>query len=143
MTDINMLLMSYAKYFPAQRIPEIKAELQRRSSNDAAQLLTMSYKDPMVALVLGLTLGSLGIDRFYIGDTNMGVLKLIFSIVAWCIFFISCGILFFIPFIWGISTSSLSWMQLKRRTTSNSCKTFSIYKEKRADMLFCITALLV
>ncbi len=102
MTDINMLLMSYAKYFPAQRIPEIKAELQRRSSNDAAQLLTMSYKDPMVALVLGLTLGSLGIDRFYIGDTNMGVLKLIFCIVAWCIFFISCGILFFIPFIWGI-----------------------------------------
>jgi TM2 domain-containing membrane protein YozV len=102
MTDINMLLMSYAKYFPAQRIPEIKAELQRRSSNDAAQLLTMSYKDPMVALVLGLTLGSLGIDRFYIGDTNMGVLKLIFNIVAWCIFFISCGILFFIPFIWGI-----------------------------------------
>jgi TM2 domain-containing membrane protein YozV len=34
-------------------------------------------KDPAVSLVLSLTLGSFGIDRFYIGNVILGILKLI------------------------------------------------------------------
>jgi TM2 domain-containing membrane protein YozV len=47
-------------------------------------------KNPVVALVLGLFLGGLGIDRFYIGSVGLGLLKLftlglfgILTIVDW------------------------------------------------------------
>lgn len=34
-------------------------------------------KDPTIALVLSLFLGGLGVDRFYLGDVGLGVLKLL------------------------------------------------------------------
>lgn len=34
-------------------------------------------KDRTVALVLSLLLGTVGVDRFYVGDTGMGILKLL------------------------------------------------------------------
>ena len=34
-------------------------------------------KDPAVALVLSITFGSFGIDRFYLGHVILGILKLI------------------------------------------------------------------
>ena len=35
------------------------------------------FKDPITALIISLLGGGFGIDRFYIGDTTSGVLKLI------------------------------------------------------------------
>ena len=46
---------------------------------------TVELKDPMTILLVSIFLGSLGIDRFMIGDTGMGILKLL---TAGC-----CGIL--------------------------------------------------
>lgn len=34
-------------------------------------------KDPTIAIILGIFLGYLGIDRFYIGDTGLGIGKLL------------------------------------------------------------------
>lgn len=48
------------------------------------------FKDPTTALIISIFAGNLGIDRFYIGDTGMGVGKLltcggfgIWAIVDW------------------------------------------------------------
>ena len=51
---------------------------------------TIELKDPTTILLVSIFLGSLGIDRFMIGDTGMGILKLltlgvcgIMTIVDW------------------------------------------------------------
>ncbi len=55
-----------------------------------SMLSTIELKDPVVILIISIFLGSLGIDRFMIGDIGLGVLKLltfgvfgIFTIIDW------------------------------------------------------------
>ena len=40
-------------------------------------LQVMQFKDPTICLIISLFAGSLGIDRFFIGDTGLGIAKLI------------------------------------------------------------------
>ncbi len=50
--------------------------------NDQQKMVFMSQyssekKDRTIALVLSLLLGTVGVDRFYVGDTGIGILKLL------------------------------------------------------------------
>ena len=40
-------------------------------------LSTIELKDPTTLLLVSIFLGTLGIDRFMLGDTGMGILKLL------------------------------------------------------------------
>ena len=40
-------------------------------------LHAIQFKDPTISLILSLLIGGWGIDRFYIGDTGLGIGKLI------------------------------------------------------------------
>jgi TM2 domain-containing membrane protein YozV len=50
----------------------------------------MQFKDPTTALIISIFGGAYGIDRFYIGDTGLGIVKLltcgglmVWTIVDW------------------------------------------------------------
>lgn len=47
------------------------------SEDKQATLAMAEFKDPTISLIISLLGGGLGIDRFYIGDTGLGVAKLI------------------------------------------------------------------
>ena len=71
---VDMFIMTNQKYLPAEKIVFIKQKL----------------KDPTTILLVSIFLGSLGIDRFMLGETGMGILKLltlglcgILTIVDW------------------------------------------------------------
>lgn len=77
--DINQasqLIALYGSKFPGYSIPQLNSLLQEMDYNTASMLLSQT-KDPTVSLIVSILLGSLGIDRFLIGDTVLGVLKLI------------------------------------------------------------------
>ena len=97
-----MLLMGNAKYFPTARIPEIKQTLEQLGPEKASQVMACGFKDPTTALILGVVVGTLGIDRFYIGDNTLGILKIVYLVISICIVLLSCGILFFVPWIWQV-----------------------------------------
>jgi len=44
---------------------------------DVASIIITQFKDPTMALILSVLVGSLGIDRFYIGDVGLGIGKLL------------------------------------------------------------------
>lgn len=57
-----------------QRLKEILSGLDE----DAVNYLNMTnFKDPDVSLILSVLTGTLGIDRFYIGDIGLGIGKLL------------------------------------------------------------------
>ena len=74
---IDLYLTTNAKYFEPTAIPVIRQRLEKADENALVALQACELKDPTVMLILSLFLGSLGVDRFMLGDTGMGVLKLL------------------------------------------------------------------
>lgn len=74
---VDMYLAANGKYFPSQNIPYIRDLLISCDDSYYPVLMSTQFKDPTIALVLSLVLGGLGIDRFYVGDIGLGVLKLL------------------------------------------------------------------
>lgn len=74
---IDMYIMTNQKYFPAEKIMYIKEKLADMDESKFTMLQTIDMKDPTTILLVSIFLGSLGIDRFMLGDTGMGILKLL------------------------------------------------------------------
>ncbi len=77
MQKVDMYIMGNSKYFPAEKIFYLKEKLASCDESKFALASTIELKDPTTMLIISLFLGSLGIDRFMVGDTGMGVLKLL------------------------------------------------------------------
>lgn len=44
---------------------------------NTASIILAQAKDPTISILLSVLVGSLGIDRIYIGDTGLGIIKLL------------------------------------------------------------------
>lgn len=74
---IDMYIMTNQKYFPASKIMYLKEKLAAIDDSKFSLISTIELKDPTTVFLISLFLGPLGIDRFMIGETGMGVLKLL------------------------------------------------------------------
>ena len=74
---IDLYIMTNQKYFPAEKIVYLKDKLRTMDDEKFSLISTVEMKDPTTLLLVSIFLGSLGIDRFMICDTGMGVLKLL------------------------------------------------------------------
>ncbi len=85
-----MYLMSSSKYFEGHQIPMLRDLLVNSDDSRFIALQSAGLKDPTTILIVSILAGGLGIDRFMIGDTGLGVAKLltcgglgIWTIVDW------------------------------------------------------------
>ena len=69
--------MTNQKYFPAERILLLKEKLMSLPEDREIMVTATELKDPTTLLLISIFLGSWGVDRFMLGDTGMGVLKLL------------------------------------------------------------------
>ena len=74
---VDVYLLTHGKYFEAQAIPYIRQKLLSLSEDEFYKLQLVEYKDPTMLLVVSVLVGSLGIDRFLVGDIGLGIGKLI------------------------------------------------------------------
>lgn len=74
---VDMYIMTNQKYFPPEKIMYIKEKLTAMDESKLIMLQTIDLKDPTTILLVSIFLGGLGIDRFMLGDTGMGILKLL------------------------------------------------------------------
>ena len=74
---IDLYLTTNSKYFEASAIPVVRQKLENASDDALVALQATELKDPTIILIISIFLGGLGIDRFMLGDTGMGILKLL------------------------------------------------------------------
>ena len=74
---IDLFIMTNQKYFPAEKIVYLREKLKTLDESKALLLSSIELKDPTTLLLVSIFLGGLGIDRFMLGDTGLGVLKLL------------------------------------------------------------------
>jgi len=63
--------------FTNDQLLSLKEKLSQCNTDTLDTLSLYSYKNPNTSLLLSIFLGGLGIDRFYIGDTGLGIGKLL------------------------------------------------------------------
>ena len=94
---VDMFVMSNGKFFEGHQMNMIRERLLALDDSKWAVLSTTQFKDPTTTLIVSLLAGSLGIDRFMIGDTGLCVGKLL-----------TCGGMG----IWAI----IDWFQIQKAT---------------------------
>lgn len=87
---VDMYLMANAKFFEGHQIAAVRDKLLTADDSRLLVLQASNLKDPTTILIVSLLAGSLGIDRFMLGDTGLGIGKLltcggfgVWAIVDW------------------------------------------------------------
>ena len=87
---VDLFIMTNAKFFEAHHLGWIREQLIQVDDSKWPALQMQQFKDPTTYLIVSLLGGQLGIDRFMLGDTGLGVGKLltcgglgIWTIIDW------------------------------------------------------------
>jgi len=83
-------MMMNSKYFESYHLNAVREKLLSLDDSRSSIVHSLQFKEPTTALIISIFGGAYGIDRFYIGDTGMGVGKLltcgglgIWAIIDW------------------------------------------------------------
>ncbi len=74
---IDTFILTNQKYFPPEKIVFLKQKLAEADESKVSLISAMDFKEPTTLLLVSIFVGSLGIDRFMLGDIGMGILKLL------------------------------------------------------------------
>ena len=104
-TNLNTFLMTKSKFFNASALPSVRAVVEKLPDESLINIEAVELKDPTTMLILSIFLGSFGVDRFMLGETGMGIVKLL---TAGC-----CGIL-----------TIIDWFSITSKTKSYNYQQF-------------------
>jgi hypothetical protein len=75
-SQANQIIALNGNKLPMESIEMVRNKLLTMDYS-VASIRMAQFKDPTLALILSVLVGSLGVDRFYIGDVGLGVGKLL------------------------------------------------------------------
>lgn len=74
---VDMFIMSNAKFFESHQLQIIRDRLVTIDDSKWVMVSTAQFKDPSTSLIISIIGGHFGVDRFVIGDTGLGIAKLL------------------------------------------------------------------
>lgn len=88
---IDMYFVANGKKLPSDKAVLIREKMVQANDSRYATISSIELKDPTTMLLVSIFLGEFGVDRFMMGDTGMGILKLLTAGL--------CGVLWLIDII--------------------------------------------
>ena len=76
-SKIDQFLLMNSGNFSESSILSIQNALENVPDEKASMLFSTEFKKPVIALIISFLGGGFGIDRFYLGQTGMGIVKLL------------------------------------------------------------------
>ena len=87
---VDMFILSNGKFFESNQLMQIRERLLTLDDSKWSVIQTLQFKDPTTSIIISILAGTWGIDRFIIGDTGLGIAKLltcgglfIWTVVDW------------------------------------------------------------
>lgn len=87
---VDLFIMTNAKFFESHQVAPIRDRLLQLDESKWGLIQTLQFRDPTMMLIVSLLGGGFGIDRFMLGETGMGIGKLltcggfgIWTIIDW------------------------------------------------------------
>lgn len=89
-SKIDLFIATNSDKFASEKLMLIREKLETLSDDKFMLLQSINYQNPSTLLLISIFLGACGVDRFMLGDTGLGVLKLltcggcgIWTIIDW------------------------------------------------------------
>jgi TM2 domain-containing membrane protein YozV len=76
-SKVDMFMMINNNNLPLMSLSSIRQQLLALPDERSSVLHMTQLKNPTTAIILSVLIGHFGIDRFYIGDTGLGIAKLL------------------------------------------------------------------
>ncbi len=76
----DALFMQYQDIVPQEQKFNLKRSLEKASDDSYDNLIIVKTYNPMIVLICSIFLGVFGVDRFIIGDIELGICKLLFGV---------------------------------------------------------------
>ena len=87
---VDLFVSTMNEKFASTNMMAIRSQLETLDNSRFALLQSLNYKNTTTLLIISIFLGSLGVDRFMLGQTGLGILKLltfgglgIWTIIDW------------------------------------------------------------
>lgn len=74
---VELFLATNKKYFDKDDIAEIRLRMLNVEDSKLMLIQTLRFRDPVMMFIISFLGGGFGIDRFMLGDTGIGVGKLL------------------------------------------------------------------
>jgi TM2 domain-containing membrane protein YozV len=89
---VDLFVATMSDKFPSFNMMTVRSQLEHLDESKFALLQSLNYKNPTTLLIVSLFAGQFGVDRFMLGETGLGVAKLltcgglgIWTIIDWFI----------------------------------------------------------
>lgn len=89
-SKVDMFLSVHSKEFPEVQLTYIRLRLLQMDGERLNQINLLQFKSPTTMLIISIFLGGYGVDRFMLGETGLGIVKLltcggcgIWTIIDW------------------------------------------------------------
>ncbi len=100
---IQRFLVENRKNLPQNRFGEIQEMLENLNEENWNKVEYIVFKDPTMMLVISVLVGEFGVDRFMLGDTSNGAIKLLLTLCC------GVGLIWWIIDIFQINNMTLDY----------------------------------
>ena len=81
------VMMTVSDKVDGQSAMIISNKLDTTDEKASSALMMTKLYDKMIVILLSIFLGGFGVDRFYLKDYGIGVLKIVLAVVSWILIF--------------------------------------------------------